>query len=142
MRSMDEGARWLDQAKEDLRWAQLLLEHGGYHVVAFLSQQVAEKSLKAVLYDLGEEMVLGHSVDRLAAEVADYLPEAAPRVAHWATLDVHYVTSRYPNSVPGSIPARVYDRDVAGTALALATEVAEFAERVIRGEGRAGAAAA
>jgi len=77
MRSEDEGERWLDQAREDLRWARVLVAEGGYHIVAFLSQQVAEKSLKAVLYHLGEEAVLGHSVERLR------------RSARWATLDAH-----------------------------------------------------
>ncbi|MBC7220719.1 HEPN domain-containing protein [Candidatus Bipolaricaulota bacterium] len=133
MRSGAEGARWLEQAKEDLRWARVLLEQGGYHVVAFLAQQVAEKSLKAVLYHLGEEAVLGHSVERLAAEVAERFPQARARSARWATLDVHYVASRYPNSVPGSIPARVYDRETAEDALRIAEEVVSFAEGALRG---------
>ncbi len=131
MRSPSEGARWLDQAKEDLRWARVLLEHGGYHVVAFLSQQVAEKGLKAVLYHLGQETVLGHSVDQLAAEAGQRFPQARQCASRWATLDAHYVTSRYPNSVPGSIPARVYDRNTAETALRLAEEVVQFAEQSI-----------
>jgi len=133
MRSEGEGARWLEQAKEDLRWARVLFHQGGHHIVAFLSQQVAEKSLKAVLYHVGQETVLGHSVDRLAAEVAGCFPQVSSRAARWATLDAHYVTSRYPNSVPGSIPARVYDRTTAETALQIAAEVVEFAEQAIRG---------
>jgi len=47
MRGPDESERWLEQAKEDMRWAGVLLEQGGYHLVAFLSLQVAEKGLKA-----------------------------------------------------------------------------------------------
>lgn len=131
MRSEGEGARWLEQAKEDLRWARVLLERGGYHVVAFLAQQVAEKSLKAVLYHQGQEAVFGHSVDRLAANVADLFPEVRTSTPRWATLDAHYVTSRYPNSVPGSIPARVYDKPTAETALRIAEEVVRFAEGAI-----------
>lgn len=131
MRSEGEGARWLEQAKEDLRWARVLLKQGGYHVVAFLAQQVAEKSLKAILYHLGEEAVLGHSVERLASSVANRFPEVRVSAPRWATLDAHYVTSRYPNSVPGSIPARVYDQATAETALRIAEEVVEFAERAL-----------
>ena len=135
MRTPGEGERWLEQAKEDMRWAGVLLEQGGYHLVAFLSQQVAEKGLKAILYHLGAETVLGHSVERLAAEVSEVMPEARPNTARWSVLDVHYVTSRYPNSLPGSIPAHVYERDTAETALRLAKEVIEFAERTMSGEG-------
>ena len=131
MRSEDEGARWLQQAKEDLHWARVLLESGGYHIVAFLAQQVAGKSLKAVLYHLGGEGVLGHSVERLAADVGDRFPEVRASARRWATLDVHYVASRYPNSVPGSIPARVYDQPTAEAALRIAEEVVGFAEGAI-----------
>ncbi|MCX7750169.1 MAG: HEPN domain-containing protein [Candidatus Bipolaricaulota bacterium] len=131
MRSGDEGARWLAQAQEDLKWAKVLLEQGGYHLVAFLAQQVAEKALKGVLYHCGEEAVLGHSVDRLASEVQTRFPEIAPHVSRWATLDLHYVASRYPNSVPGSIPARVYSRDTAEAALRMAEEVVRFAEKTL-----------
>jgi len=94
---------------------------------------VTEKSLKAVLYHVGQEAVLGHSVDRLAAEVADRFPEVTSHAARWATLDAHYVTSRYPNSVPGGIPARVYDQAIAETALHIAEQVVCFAERAIWG---------
>ncbi|GAG62201.1 unnamed protein product [marine sediment metagenome] len=65
MRDLNEGRRWLEQATEDLKWARLLLKEGGYHLVCFLAQQVAEKALKALLYAQGEEIVLGHSVERL-----------------------------------------------------------------------------
>lgn len=44
----------------------------------------------------------------------------------WAILDGYYVPTRYPNSLPDSIPARVYTRDVAREAVGLAEEVVEF----------------
>ena len=37
--------------------------------------------------------------------------------------------TRYPNSVPGSIPARVYTADAAQSALALAREVVACVQR-------------
>lgn len=49
----DEGKRWLERAKEDLKWARELLEKSGYYLVCFLSQQVGEKALKASLYAQG-----------------------------------------------------------------------------------------
>ena len=111
MRSVGEGTRWLEQAKEDLRWTRVLLEQGGYRVVAFLAQEVAEKSLKAALYHLGQEAVLRHSVERLAADVAVRFPEARASAPRGATWDAHHVTSRYPNSVPGTIRAGLRPRD-------------------------------
>ena len=45
----DEGLRWLRQAREDLRWTQLLADSGAHYLASFLSQQVAEKALKVFL---------------------------------------------------------------------------------------------
>ena len=66
----EEGRRWLEQAQEDLRWAEDLAQRGGFHIACFLAQQVGEKALKAFLYAMGEELVLGHSVERLCGEAA------------------------------------------------------------------------
>jgi HEPN domain-containing protein len=74
-------------------------------------------------YARGEEVVLGHSVERLCADAARYDAEFRRHVRRWAILDGYYVPTRYPNSVPDSIPARVYTQDAAMSAVALATEV-------------------
>ena len=63
--ALEEGRRWLEQAQEDLRWAKDLAERGGYHIACFLAQQIGEKALKGFLYAQGEEIVLGHSIERL-----------------------------------------------------------------------------
>lgn len=49
----EEGKRWLDQAKEDLKWVRELLRLGGYHLVCFLAQQIAEKVIAVVEEELG-----------------------------------------------------------------------------------------
>jgi HEPN domain-containing protein len=103
----EEGRRWLEQAVEDLRWARDLGERGGHHLACFLAQQVAEKALKAFLYAQGEEIVLGHSVERLCAEAAERDAGFAETRERWATLDGYNEPTRYPNSLPGSIPAHV-----------------------------------
>ncbi len=127
----DEGRRWLDQAREDLHWANELARLGGYHLACFLAQQVAEKALKGYLYAQGEEVVLGHSVERLCQAAAAYDPDFAARRARWAILDGYYVPTRYPNTLPDSIPARVYTEPAAREAVALAAEVVRFvAERL------------
>jgi HEPN domain-containing protein len=79
--------------------------------------------LKGFLYARGAEQVLGHSVADLAAECAtleatfDRLrPGAAP-------LDQYYVPTRYPNSLPGGIPAEAFDESDGRRALTLAGNV-------------------
>jgi len=122
----EEGRRWLEQAEEDLRWAQDLAERGGYHIACFLAQQVGEKALKGFLYGQGEEIVLGHSIERLCREAARWDPQFDEQVGTWAILDGYYVPTRYPNSIPDSIPARIYTRDAAGEAVRLADGIVTF----------------
>lgn len=123
---LDEGRRWLEQAEIDLGWAQHLSDHGAYHLACFLAQQVAEKALKAFLYSRGAEVVLGHSVERLCAEASRAHPSFAKGCSRWSALDGFYVPTRYPNSLPDNIPARVFTRSAAAEAVGHAREVVEM----------------
>jgi HEPN domain-containing protein len=123
--AIEEARRWLEQATDDLKWADLLNEAGGYHLVCFLSQQVAEKAIKAFLYAQGESPVLGHSVAVLGERAGSYAEEMRLKSASWAVLDGYYVATRYPNGLPDSIPSRVYNRPAATEAARLARDVVE-----------------
>lgn len=125
MRANDEAERWLEQAEDDLRWAAHLRDAGGHNIACFLSQQVAEKALKALLYHAGEELVVGHSVQDLCERAARAWPAIAERCPGWGTLDAFYIPTRYPDALPGSIPARVYDRSAADGAVSAATEAVQ-----------------
>jgi HEPN domain-containing protein len=129
--ALDEGKRWLAQAAADLHWAALLSREGGWHLACFLSQQVAEKALKAFLYAQGEEIVLGHSVARLCASAARYHPEFADRARRWNLLDSYYIPTRYPNGLPDGIPAEVYTEDAAKEAVTLATEAVDWVQHLL-----------
>src|SRR3990172_1616102 len=105
---IEEGRRWLEQAEHDLKWAGLHAEQGGYHLACFDAQQVAEMALKAFLYAQEEEIVLGHSVERLCSSAAAHDPAFGVKSKRWSMLDGYYVAARYPNSLPDSIPAKVF----------------------------------
>jgi HEPN domain-containing protein len=128
---VEEGNRWLDQAVEDLKWASDLAGRGGYHISCFLAQQVGEKALKAFLYAMGEEIVLGHSVERLCSSAAEFDKEFTEKVKTWSILDGYYVSTRYPNGLPDGIPANVYTSRAAGEACVLAEEVVDFVRQKI-----------
>ena len=125
-RPLEEGQRWLRQAQEDLRWARHLAEQGAYHLACFLAQQVAEKALKGFLYAQGEDIVLGHSVQRLCAAAAAFEPEFRTRARSWSILDGYYIPTRYPNALPDGIPADVYTHHAAADAVELAGEAVDF----------------
>jgi len=81
----------------------------------------------------GEELVLGHSVERLCAEAGGRDAHFRERARRWSILDSYYVTTRYPNSLPDSIPARVYTQDAAKDAVRLAREiVTDVGERLMK----------
>jgi HEPN domain-containing protein len=124
--SLDEGQRWLRQAQEDLKWSRHLADRGGYHLACFLSQQVAEKALKAFLYAQGEEIVLGHSVERLCRSAGEFEAIFEEKVRSWSLLDGYYIPTRYPNGLPDGIPADVYTHDAAQQAVDMAEEVVEI----------------
>lgn len=119
----EEGWRWLEQAEIDLYWAKDLAERGGYHLACFLAQQVGGKAVKAFIYAQGEELVLGHSIERLCHNAAAWDTAFAQGVRRWAILDGFYVPTRYPNSLPDSIPARIYTQSAAQEAVRLAEEM-------------------
>lgn len=122
----EEGQRWLSQAQVDLRWTRHLAEEGAHYLACFLAQQVAEKALKAFLYAQGEEIVLGHSVERLCKAAAQYEETFREKAQSWSILDSYYVPARYPNGIPDGIPADVFTEKAAADAVEFAGEAVEF----------------
>ena len=121
-----EARRWLDQALEDLTSARVLLDGERFYMVCFTAHQIVEKALKAYLYSVGEEPVLGHGIHRLATRAAAHDPEFARLREQIAILDTYYVPTRYPNSLPDGIPAHAYNRQAAEEALRLAQAAIDF----------------
>ena len=124
-----EGRRWLVQAEDDLRFAELAARERFFAQACFNSQQAAEKALKAFLYARGAEQVMGHSVADLAAECARLEPEFAKLKERAAPLDQFYLSTRYPNSLPGGVPAEAFTAPDAERALGMAREVIAVVKR-------------
>ncbi|MBI4288859.1 MAG: HEPN domain-containing protein [Chloroflexi bacterium] len=118
-----EGRRWLAQAEEDMDSARLLLTGGKNYLVCFLAQQIAEKAIKAYLYFKGQEMVIGHSIEVLCRQSAAFDRIFERLRGDVSTLDMFYIPTRYPNGLPDSIPARVFNKKSATDALELASRV-------------------
>jgi HEPN domain-containing protein len=129
--AIEEGRRRLEQASEDLKWARDLAERGGFHIACFLAPQVGEKAMKAFLYAQGEEIVVGHSIARLTSEAAGYDAVFSEKAGTWSIRHGYCVPTLFPNSLPDSIPARVFTRDAATDAVAFAAEVVSFIDEKI-----------
>lgn len=121
-----EAERWLRQAKEDLKYAKILLKEKGYYLVCFLSQQIAEKALKAYIYSRGEDLVIGHSVKELLLWAGKFDKNFLNLRDKLGILDSYYVPTRYPNGLPHGIPADVYNLKAAQESLDYAEEAVEL----------------
>ena len=80
---------------------------------------MCEKAIKALRYGRGERIVFGHALVELAAS----LEEMAGFRQRLSILDQYYVPTRYPNGLPGGIPADVYTGEQAAAAVDTARRV-------------------
>jgi HEPN domain-containing protein len=119
-RARSEAGRWLAQAESDLAFAELGLREGFFAQACFVCQQAVEKALKALHYLGGARVVLGHSlVELLDPLVSGYAGLAGLREGA-QQLDQYYVPTRYPNGLPGGVPAEVFTRRQAEEAVDMA----------------------
>lgn len=128
-----EADRWLAQAEEEYKDAELLLRARRYYLSLYLCQQSAEKALKAFIYSKEQEPVFSHSIAVLVNVAAALDPDFDALTAA-KRLDDYYIPTRYPNGLPGDIPSRYYnDEEEVKRALALSGSVLELAKRKITG---------
>jgi HEPN domain-containing protein len=120
---MTEAARWLEQARRDLDDARYAAAGARWNLACFLSQQAAEKALKAYLFAQGAESVWGHSVAELCHDAGVHDTQFAELGREAAALDQYYIPTRYPNGLPGGIPADAYTRTDSDRALGLSARV-------------------
>ena len=125
-----EARRWLLQAKHDLDDANFSSEGERFNLACFLSQQAAEKALKAYLMANKKEP-WGHSVAELC-EMASLKDSDFRNIKkRAATLDIYYIPTRYPNGLPGGIPSEAYLKEDAQRALSICNEVIDLVEKKI-----------
>lgn len=123
-----EAGRWFSQSKADFKTAEILFESGRHYMVCFLSQQIAEKALKAFLYSRGRDLVFGHSVIKLCEACAEYDGRFEALKKEIKNLDQFYIEARYPNGLPESVPAEFFDENDAKGALDMARRAMELVE--------------
>jgi len=131
-----EGLRWLAQAERDLDDARFAAKGDRHNLACFLCQQAAEKALKAFLYSMGAQKVWGHSAAELCDDAGEFDKGLLSLRQHAGLLDKYYVPTRYPNGLPGGIPAEAFGVEDSSQALRLATELLEAMARRLKGAAR------
>ncbi len=119
----ERSADWMAQAERDLAAAVAVAGLGHHEWACFMTQQAAEKAIKAVHLRRGQE-AWGHRVARLLEDLGD-----APQdlVEKGRVLDAFYVPTRYPNGHPEGAPFEQYGPLQSGEAVRHARDVLDFA---------------
>ncbi|MEM2280340.1 MAG: HEPN domain-containing protein [Nitrososphaerota archaeon] len=127
--NFEEGLRWLDQAKADMKTAKDCLETESYYASAYFAQQAAEKALKGLLYLKGYRAIITHSVIELLEEASKFDEGFRRLMDYGRELDRHYIASQYPNFYPSGAPYKYYTREVASICLSYAESMLKEVEK-------------
>lgn len=101
---------WFLEAENDLKAADLLYKAKRYNIAAFHYVQAAEKAIKSLLY-YHNLQPWGHSLSDLIAqyEKLGNLVDNEIKI-RCKKLEKHYITSRYPDSLPNISPFQAYNK--------------------------------
>ena len=128
--SEDVAGIWMRQAAYDLESGRLMRE-GFYSQVCFMSQQVAEKTLKALAYFRGDNDARGHTLRALVSSLEVSYPDLSNFYELVETLEEYYTPTRYPDALPSGAPFEVYEYEDAEDALQSAELVFDYGKSVI-----------
>lgn len=126
--------KWLTKAEDDLKFARLGLESGFYGQVCFLAQQSIEKNLKGFL--LFKEMLYPktHKLVELGKLCSEIEKELSRFTSQLKIIDEYYISTRYPDAVPGSTAAGSPSKENAKEVLEIAEEIHNVIRRWIKGK--------
>ena len=135
-KNRDLANRWLTTAREDIDAAVVLDNGGKYAHTCFLSQQAAEKAVKALWFAHGEDP-WGHSIQKLIREfpLERVRGKMKDHVHAASALDRFYIPTRYPNGLPDLTPGTTYFQQDAREALSLATQIIDMCDSMIEKTG-------
>lgn len=122
---------WLEQAKRDIKMAEELLKSGFFEGAAYHSHQAGEKALKAlVIHKRGYHLT--HSCKFLLDQLKTQGLRIDEALYDYAKeLDVHYLTSRYPNAASAP-PYELYDESKARELIESAKKLLSFVEENLK----------
>lgn len=123
---------WMRQAERDLRHARNALVAGDYEWACFAAQQAAEKALRA-LYEQDGQEARGHSLVGLLQGLATRYPVPEPFLGWGRALTRYYLEARYPNGFPEGAPFEYFDEGMAQEAVDAAERILGWCRSHLRG---------
>ncbi len=121
---------WFLQAERDLNQAEASKTEGRHEWACFAAQQSAEKAVKALHLELGQE-AWGHVITRLLQD----LPLGVPKdlVEKGKVLDNFYIPTRYANGHPEGPPFEHSGSIQSEEAIRYAGEILDFVRSKMAG---------
>ncbi|MEK6872951.1 MAG: HEPN domain-containing protein [Nanoarchaeota archaeon] len=121
----EEVERWIKMAKDDFDSARSNFENKKYYVCAFLSQQAAEKALKAILLEKTKKIIKIHNLVILGRKVN--LPNDL--LDKCKLLSIAYLETRY--ELGNKIPSEKFSEENSLKYLNIAKEILSWVEKNI-----------
>jgi HEPN domain-containing protein len=127
---LDRSIDWLKQAERDLETARSNYINGFYEWTCFITQQAAEKAVKA-LCEQHKTITKTHQLIKLLKAISDL--EAVPEDIYekGAHLDRFYVLTRYPNGFDSGAPMEYFFKKDAQEAISYAEDIIRFCSHKI-----------
>lgn len=123
--------QWINFASSDLDAARVLLKEEIYNESCFHSQQAVEKIFKAILLKTTGSIPKIHSLESLRLELEKIEPEWKQFRQETRFLDQFYTSVRYPDALPGNLPAGFPGKDDAEKALQSSTKISKFSREFL-----------
>jgi HEPN domain-containing protein len=116
-------ADWFAQAERDLDLADLAAAHDRHEWACFAAQQGAEKAVKALHLERGQD-AWGHRVAKLLEELPWDIDQELIELGR--ILDTYYIPARYPNGHPEGAPFEQFGARQSREAIGHARQILEF----------------
>lgn len=103
--------KWAEEASNDFTAGVVLHDAKIYNTAVFHFQQAVEKMVKACLYYYNEQP-WGHSIFKLLQQLPkNNFPDLEFLINESREFDMHYTSTRYPDSLPGISPSELYNEE-------------------------------
>ena len=126
----DDINYWQEFARYDQKCAQLEFKGKLYTAVCYSCQQVAEKSLKAVLLTFEIKVIKSHNLLEILDKLIKRDHDFVTLTDNCKFLNGFYISTRYPGNLGG--PEGMYNQNDANKALKAAKEILEFIEKRLK----------
>jgi HEPN domain-containing protein len=121
---------WINQADRDFKVAQELMIIESFEWSCFVSQQAAEKAVKAVFQKLNA-VAWGHSIFDLLRTLSKKVTVDEELLYCARNLDKYYVPTRYPNGFESGSPYEYFSRKDAEDAIFYSRRIVEFCKSIL-----------